>query len=272
MLFQEPKEEVVTMKTVFLTALFAALTISLAFAQIGPKQSEKAKTDTTKTQKKAAEASKAAGAVEKAKAKVDEAKAQKESQTTAKPAGVVEKAKAEMDTTKMKKKAEKASEPKSKLMKAKAAADTTTKQMKKEKQEKIKSKPAETEKPKAEMKKMKPEAAAVAGHLRRALFTTAIEGHEPVGSVDSLSTGNTQVYFFTEIVGREGHTITHRWMYNGKVLAEVPIVIGGPRWRVYSSKNLLPAWTGELKVEVVDDDGSVLGSKSLTYYAAKGNE
>ena len=101
------------------------------------------------------------------------------------------------------------------------------------------------------------------------LVAAAIEEREPVGSLDSLSTTTEQVYFFTEIVGLEDHTVTHRWLHGGEVRAEVPIAVGGPRWRAYSSKKMLPAWTGEWVVEVEDADGSILGTKRLVYYGAE---
>jgi hypothetical protein len=123
---------------------------------------------------------------------------------------------------------------------------------------------------KDETGRTKDDSAGPSGHLKRALFTTAIEEHEPAGSVDSLSTAIDQVYFFTEIVGLQGDMITHRWTHRGEVRAEVPFSIGGPRWRVYSSKQLLPAWTGEWTVEVLGADGKVLGTKRLVYYGAKG--
>jgi hypothetical protein len=52
-------------------------------------------------------------------------------------------------------------------------------------------------------------------------------------------------------------------------MAEVPFNVGGPRWRVYSSKKLIAAWTGTWKVEVVDADGIVMHSKTFEYYDAE---
>lgn len=110
------------------------------------------------------------------------------------------------------------------------------------------------------------------GRVERALFTTVMEEREPVGSVDSLSTGSDHVYFFTEITGLEGHTVSHRWVYNGETLSEVPFSIGGPRWRIYSRKKLLPSLTGVWKVDIVNDDGSVLMTKRFKYYMEKSAE
>jgi hypothetical protein len=138
-------------------------------------------------------------------------------------------------------------------------------------------KPQAQEAPKTSTEEMEPaqtqeSAPEMTGHVKRALFTTAVEAREPAGSIDSLSTASDEVYFFSEIVGLEGHTVTHRWLHNGEVLAEVLFTIGGPRWRVYSSKKLLPSWTGALQVDVVNDDGSVLASKQLEYYKAESTQ
>ena len=62
-----------------------------------------------------------------------------------------------------------------------------------------------------------------------------------------------------------GKTVLHRWEYNGQVMAEVPLAVGGPRWRTYSSKNLEPLWLGEWAVSVVDDKGNVLAKRQLTF-------
>lgn len=114
--------------------------------------------------------------------------------------------------------------------------------------------------------------ATVSSRVSRALFSTAIEEREPVGSIDSLSTEYERVYFFTEITGLAGHTISHLWTLDGDTLADVSFEIGGSRWRIYSSKKLLPSWTGIWKVDVVDEDGSVLATGRLTYFEAEETE
>lgn len=105
----------------------------------------------------------------------------------------------------------------------------------------------------------------VSGSVARALFTTAIEEREPADEVDTLSTAVDKVYFFTEIHGMSGATVTHRWMHDGEVKAEVPFHISGSKWRVYSSKNLLSDWTGDWTVQVVDDAGEIIQESNFTY-------
>jgi len=104
-----------------------------------------------------------------------------------------------------------------------------------------------------------------AGSVSRASFTTAIVEREPVGEIVSLTEETDEVLFFSELLGLEGHTVTHRWEFDGEVVAEVPFQIGGPRWRVHSSKRLQPSWSGEWSVEVIDETGAPLTRKAFTY-------
>ena len=57
--------------------------------------------------------------------------------------------------------------------------------------------------------------------------------------------------------------ITHRWEHNGVVKAEVSFDIGSPSWRAYSSKNILPEWTGQWTVRVIDSSDRVLQTSSF---------
>lgn len=104
--------------------------------------------------------------------------------------------------------------------------------------------------------------------VARAAFTTAIQDREPVDQIGQLSNDNTQIYFFTEIRGMEGHSITHRWTQGGETRAEVTFNVGGNRWRVWSSKTLMPEWIGEWQVSVVDEGGNVISQESFAYVPA----
>lgn len=103
------------------------------------------------------------------------------------------------------------------------------------------------------------------GTVARAQFTSAVENREPVDKVSSLLNDKNRVYFFSEIKDASSQKITHRWEYNGKVMSEVNFDIGSDRWRVFSSKNLDPSWTGEWKVSVLDQAGGTLGASTFTY-------
>jgi hypothetical protein len=101
--------------------------------------------------------------------------------------------------------------------------------------------------------------------VARAVLTGAIVDREPAAPVDTLVAPDDSLYFFTELVGMEGQTVTHRWKHGEEVMAEVPITVGAPRWRAFSKKRLIPAWAGVWTVEVVDANGSVVSRKSFVY-------
>lgn len=106
------------------------------------------------------------------------------------------------------------------------------------------------------------------GSVARAQFTSNVSEREPVDRLGSVPNTTETVYFFTELRDFSGQTVTHRWLHDGEVVAEVPFSVGGPRWRVWSSKNLMPEWTGTWTVEVVDGLGQVVHSETLEVTAA----
>jgi hypothetical protein len=106
--------------------------------------------------------------------------------------------------------------------------------------------------------------AAQTGTVARSTLTTDVLDHEPQDSITTLTSDNVRVLYFTELRGFEGQTVVHRWTFEGRTMAEVDIAVGGPRWRVYSSKNLEPSWTGEWTVSVVDAAGRTLTTDTFT--------
>lgn len=127
---------------------------------------------------------------------------------------------------------------------------------------------AEPVEPQAEMAEPEPEPsvpepAPVTGEVSRSMFATAIENREPVDDIVQIDNNTPHVYFFTELRDMKGQQVTHRWIYQGEVMGEVTFQVGGPRWRVHSSKNLMPEWTGMWEVQVVDAAGNVLTTRQI---------
>lgn len=106
-------------------------------------------------------------------------------------------------------------------------------------------------------------------HVPRAVFTSGIQNREPTDTVTTLSNDKDKIYFFSELRGLGGKIITHRWEYQGRVMSEIKFDVGGPRWRVWSSKTLLPQWTGEWRVSIIDSEGNVLETASFDYTASE---
>ena len=106
------------------------------------------------------------------------------------------------------------------------------------------------------------------GRVARAIFTSAIVDREPVDNLTEVSGDAQRVFFFTDLRELAGQIVTHRWEYNGKVMAEVTFKVGdGARWRVYSSKNLLPEWSGQWTVVVSNESGWPLDTRVFDYSA-----
>ena len=105
-----------------------------------------------------------------------------------------------------------------------------------------------------------------AGEVSRAMFTIGVQDREPVLSVDSInSTAYSSISFFTELNDMSGHNVTHQWTFNNEVMFEKTFEVKGPRWRVWTSKNLAPELTGPWTVNVLDDNRAVLSSRTFEY-------
>lgn len=113
-----------------------------------------------------------------------------------------------------------------------------------------------------------PAAEVKRGSVARSAFTTEIVEREPVDNLTSAPNTLNRIFFFSDLRGLEGQIVTHRWEYNGKVMAEIKFKVGGPRWRVYSSKNLVPDWTGQWTVVVLDESGWPLKASIFEYTEA----
>ncbi|MBT8132349.1 MAG: DUF2914 domain-containing protein, partial [Gammaproteobacteria bacterium] len=115
-----------------------------------------------------------------------------------------------------------------------------------------------------------PNGLLVDSRVARGRLTSAVEQREPVDDLGSTIMGSgaaeQQYYFFTELRELAGQRVRHRWIYNDRVVAEVPFNVGEAwRWRVYSSKTFLPSMTGRWHVQVVLEDNSIIYSLPFTF-------
>ncbi|MEN8195006.1 MAG: DUF2914 domain-containing protein [Pseudomonadota bacterium] len=103
--------------------------------------------------------------------------------------------------------------------------------------------------------------------VSRAQFTTVVLDREPTDELSAINPDAERVFFFTELRNMDGTTVTHRWSLNGAVMAEVSFNVRASRWRVHSSKTLLPEWRGDWVVDVVDENGVVVETRTVGYSA-----
>lgn len=96
-------------------------------------------------------------------------------------------------------------------------------------------------------------------------FGTAVENREIVNPDSSFSADVGQVYCFTRITGAESETsVTHIWYLDGVEMATVELPVRGPNWRTWSSKTIFSDWTGEWSVDLLDEEGNLLMTKTFT--------
>ena len=100
-----------------------------------------------------------------------------------------------------------------------------------------------------------------------AQFTSAVEDREPIDQITFVSSDVRKIIFFSDLRDLAGHQVTHRWIFDGDTVAEVVFDVKGPRWRVWSSKDLIEDWIGDWTVEIVTDVGEVLAAETFTYSA-----
>ena len=95
--------------------------------------------------------------------------------------------------------------------------------------------------------------------VTRARLAQGVANREPFGQVEQPVKVNKDfavgVFYFTELSGMKGQTVSHRWKRKGKVIFEKKKVILGDRWRTYTSKLLTAYSTGSWVVELINEDG-----------------
>ncbi|MBZ2187791.1 DUF2914 domain-containing protein [Alcanivorax sp. JB21] len=93
--------------------------------------------------------------------------------------------------------------------------------------------------------------------ISRAGFTGAVVGSEPLDLLTEVPATVRTLFFFTEVLGATGMTLQHRWQ-NGDSDVTVPLRIGSPGWRTWSSRQIVDN-TMDWRVTVTTDNGCTLG-------------
>ncbi len=104
--------------------------------------------------------------------------------------------------------------------------------------------------------------------VSRGRFTRSVDRRkrEPNDQVCQLSSEEKRIFYFSDLHQQEGQKIFHLWEHNGREMAKVSLgTVRGPRWRVWSSKNLIPNWSGTWVVKVVNHEGAVLHQDQFEY-------
>lgn len=101
--------------------------------------------------------------------------------------------------------------------------------------------------------------------VSRIVMTTNVENREPAQTATQFSKDIGRLYCFTEIETDAYPTeVTHIWIYEKNIEAEIKLPVRSPKWRTYSSKAILPQWAGNWKVEVYSENGKLIDSIDFT--------
>lgn len=114
-------------------------------------------------------------------------------------------------------------------------------------------------------------AQAEAGSLSvaEAVVTTGVQERQPVDEVSTVSADVGRVFLWTRVTGAQGEVeVAHVWYHGDQEMARVPVRVASPNWRTWTSKEILPHWTGSWRVEVEGPGGQVLHSASFQVQGA----
>ena len=95
--------------------------------------------------------------------------------------------------------------------------------------------------------------------VERMAIAADIIDREPAGVSNAFPDTVGTLYCFTLVTDFTDTTsVTHLWYHGDKLYAEVTLRVAGPRWRTWSSKKIVPGWTGPWRVVVISAEGLVL--------------
>lgn len=93
-----------------------------------------------------------------------------------------------------------------------------------------------------------------------------VEERKPIESGDRFPSDVGSLSCFCRVVHGKGTKIVHAWIHDGQTRARVELEVGSNSWRTWSTKRILPSWTGSWEVKIMTPDGVVLDSVAFTIY------
>jgi len=102
-----------------------------------------------------------------------------------------------------------------------------------------------------------------------AKMCAGVEERMPTGAAEAFSADVGQVWCWCKVTGATDTTmIKHVWSRDGEQMAVVELPVRSAAWRTWSSKNILPHWTGKWEVKIMDAEDNVLMGLKFTVRAA----
>lgn len=99
------------------------------------------------------------------------------------------------------------------------------------------------------------------------------ETRTPVGVSDRFNVNDGPLTCFTRITGAVDPTVvSHVWYHEGETRSRVELPVRSIEWRTWSRKTMMPGWTGNWTVKILDAEGLVLASIDFTVDAGEETE
>lgn len=108
------------------------------------------------------------------------------------------------------------------------------------------------------------------GKISRAVLTRKVSKREPTNVFAAdirLNQFEEALSFFSELKNLQGQQVKHVWSFEGETMAEISLNVTSPRYRTYSTKNIMDTQTGHWRVDVVDEQGNLIAQKEFRILA-----
>lgn len=110
-------------------------------------------------------------------------------------------------------------------------------------------------------------AASLAVEVAEGVITTAVVERAPVDVLESYPAEAGTLFCYTRIAGAVDETsVTHVWIKDGREMGRVALPVRSSSWRTWSSKKILPGWSGSWQVDVLDAEGNLLTTLPFRLY------
>lgn len=108
--------------------------------------------------------------------------------------------------------------------------------------------------------------------VTEAVICRDVQDREPVGASDSFPADVGKVWCWSKIRDGEGTVIRHTYYHRDTEMAVVELPIRSALFRTYSSKKVVPGWTGPWRVDITDEQGNLLRSLTFTIGEEEGTK
>jgi ribosome modulation factor len=102
--------------------------------------------------------------------------------------------------------------------------------------------------------------------LEKSVLTSSVVNKEAVDDLGTRVPKHVRkLYFFSQVHGATGQTIYHRWLFQGREMALIPLPISSNLYRTWSSKRMTSAWQGEWHLEILNAQKQVIYRYAFHY-------